>query len=383
MKKLNVPKLEERLTGIMELSISEGRTLGSSCIISQMGRPVLEILRGTATVAGEPLGKNHIYRLASMTKNITGVALLQQMEQHKFTLDTKVSDFFPGFAHKWIGKLNEDGVAVPHKKSEIPMTIKHLVTHTNGLGSGPVSQAQPTTDEQNATTASIVDFYEKEALLDFEPGAKWAYSALGAFDVMCRIVEILSNMPYDEYVKRHITGPLGMPDTVFLPSEEQISRMVDVLSHDEDGNNIAHVPSIGRVLFLTPLTRFAGGGGMCSTLTDYVKFAEMLRGEGEYSGVRILSQESVKLMRTPHIPQDMEGMFHPSMTFGVCCLVRKNSPFLHDNCYGWGGMFGTHTWVDPDNQISVVWMKNSLVLDTVYSPTGDLAFEKAVSESLE
>lgn len=384
MKHLNSIVLEEKLTEHIDLCIREGKILGAACQVTQSGKPVSKIIRGIGRLdTGEPVREDHIFRLASMTKNITGAAILQQIEKGRCSLDTKVSEFFPGFSDKWVGRLDENGKLIPLTKSETPMTLRHLVTHTNGLGSGEVGafQGKFMTPEQNATLASAVDFFEREVLLDFNPGSRWGYSGLWAFSVICRIIEMLSDMPYDEYVRKNITGPLGMPDTVFVPSKTQWKRFVTVLAHDKDNNQIEHKESKGKTLAGMPLSHFCGGGSMVSTLSDYVKFAEMLLAGGIGNGKRILSEKSVKLMGTPLIPQAMEGMYFPNMTFGACCLVRKDSQWMPEGCFGWGGGYGTHTWVDPDNKISVVMMKNTLVQDTPLSPTGDFAFEKAVYRS--
>jgi CubicO group peptidase (beta-lactamase class C family) len=375
MTELSIPSLTRRVAGVMELGITEGRVLGSSCIIIRDGEVLAKIIRGAAKLNGEALREDHIFRMASMTKNIAAVSVLQQLEQARLGIDTAISRFFPGFSQKWIGRINDAGEAVPDRPAETPITIKHLVTHTSGLGSGLVGQRYKTPNETIATAA---DYYERDALLDFEPGTKWGYSGLAAFDILCRIVELLSDMPYADYVRKYITGPLNMPDTVFVPDESQWSRMVDVLDRDADGKAVMHGASVGRMLFGVPLTYHSGGGCMCGTLGDYARFAEMLRREGELDGARVLSKESVRVMRTPLIPQGMEGMFFPQMTFGVCCLVRKGFTHIPDGCFGWGGHYGTYTWVDPENRISVVWMKNSVVQDTVTSPTGEFAFEAAV-----
>lgn len=381
MKLLDQNKLQHNLEDILQRTVAERRILGGICQVNQNGVPVAQVSCGQARFGSDAKPtEQDVFRLASMSKNICGIAALRMMEEKNITMETKAAEFFQGFADKWIGKPDESGKLVPDRKSEVPITVYHLLTHTNGLCLGLMPGEVP--DEAYDTIAHYVDFCANEALLSFEPGSMWFYSALAGCDVLARMVEILYDMPYNEFVRKNITEPLEMPDTTFTPNEDQWRRMVTVLDRDADGNEIDDPQSVGRTLFLTPLTHFASGGGMVSTLSDYMKLSDTLRRGGtSANGYRLLSEASVKTMGSYLTPQGMQGMFFPNMVFGALVRVTKDNAWMPDGCYGWGGAYGTHTWVDPQNQISVVYMKNSRVQDSVLASTGDFAFEKAVYDS--
>ena len=353
---LNAQKLERILTDRIEKDISEGTLIGASCAVMQGDDYVCKVIKGAANPKTmEPLCEGSIFRLASMTKLLTVAGLLLFIEQGKISYDTQISDFFPGFKEKWIAHIDENRHLVRDKKASVPISALHLFTHTSGLGSGMAGdlQRERLSEEQKATVASIVDFYQNEAVLDFEPGSECAYSALAAFDVMARIIELLSGMGFDEYLKKYIFDPLEMKDTTFVPSDEQWRRMVAM--HDiADGKAVA--AEWGRAIFPgIPKTNMCGGGGLVSTMGDYCNFAKMLMEGGTYKKRRILAEESVRAMGTQKIPD----RFGEATTWGIGCMVYKNFPPMPKGCFGWSGAWGTHMWVDPANNIGAVYMRNS------------------------
>lgn len=390
MKKLNAKLLEVNLKSIMERTVDSQQMLGAICQVNQNGEQVVHISVGKARLGSkEPVKDNDIFRLASMSKNICGVTILQMIDRGKLSFDTPIDTFFPGFADKWIGKKDSNQGVVADKKAQTPITIRHLVTHTSGIASsntiGIPSMPSELPADRMQTLASIVEYYEKDSLLVFEPGSCWSYSPLGECDILSHVVELLSDMPYDEYVRKFITDPLEMPDTVLIPNKEQWNRMVTVLSKDEDGNYVDDPTSSGRTLFDTPLTHFAGGGSFVSTLPDYMKLSEAIRCDGTgMNGYQILTKNVAKLMGTPLTPQGMPGMFFPNMMFGVLVNISKDSRTRPDGCYGWGGAYGTLTWIDPVNKLNVVYMRNSRLHASVFdSSTGDFLFEKIICDSYE
>lgn len=391
MKKMNVAKLEEGVRGVMSRTVEAGQMLGGICQVNQDGKMVSRISVGTARLGKEEtVRENDIFRLASMTKNICSVTTLQMLDRGKLALDTEISRFFPGFQEKWIAKLDEKGSIVPDRKSKVPITVRHLVTHTNGimasdpLGSVMMEQTGGFIKDSFKVLEEGIDFYEKEAMLSFEPGSMWAYSGMAGCDLLCRMVEMLTDMPYDEYVKKYVTDPLEMPDTVFEPTPEQWSRFVTVLNKDENGEFVEDPESTGRTIFAAPLSYHSGGVSMVSTVTDYMKLSEALRCGGlGWNGYRLLSEEKAGMMGKPLTPRGMNGMFFPRMQFGVLVNIRSGSPSLPDGCYGWGGAYGTLTWIDPVNRVNVVYMRNSrLHANILDSSTGDWVFEKAVKDAL-
>jgi CubicO group peptidase (beta-lactamase class C family) len=371
MLKFDIPKLEKTLINRIDKDIAEGTVIGASCAVMQGDERICTIIRGVSDPQTmSPLHNDNIFRLASMTKLLTIAGLLLQIEQGKISYDTPVSNFLPGFKEKWIAKAEgftfDEKTHMPNfenasytidRKAEVPITLNHLVTHTSGLGSGIAGmlQAQEMTDAQKATVTTVADFYANEAVLDFEPGAHWAYSGLAAFDIMARIIEMLTDMEFADYLKKYIFSPLELKDMTFVPSDEQWGRMVAL--HDrEDGKAVARG---GRtVLGNYPLTYSCGGGGLVSTLDDYCKFVKMLMDGGVYNGRRILKEESVKAMGTQRLPDEITNK-PGQTTWGVGCMIYKNFPPMPAGCYGWSGAFGTHMWVDPVNKVGAVYMRNS------------------------
>ena len=355
---LNAQKLEKVLNGRIEKDISEKTLIGASCAVMQGGEVICKVIKGAAhPETAEPLREDSIFRLASMTKLLTVAGLLLQIEQNKITYETKISDFFPGFNNKWIAHVDENKNIIRDKKAGAPILIRHLLTHTGGLGSGPAGdlQRERLSEAQKATVASVTDFYQNEAVLDFEPGSALAYSALAAFDIMARIIELLSDMGFDEYLKKYIFDPLGTKDMTFTPSDGQWARMVAM--HDNiNGKPVAL--DWGKIIFPgLPQTNMCGGGGLVSTLDDYCRFVRMLMAGGIYNGNEILAEGSVKAMGTQQIPDSLASV---DITWGAGCMIYKNFPPVPPGCFGWSGAWGTHMWVDPANNIGAVYMRNSV-----------------------
>ena len=392
MKKLNAERLEAGIRGVMERTVNAGGMLGGICQVNQDGRMVARISVGTARLGKDnPVKENDIFRLASMSKNICGLTTLQMIDRGKISLDTEISEFFPGFREKWIAKLDENGKVVADRKSEVPITIRHLVTHTSGImsadpvGNAIMAKAGGMIGGDVKHLKDGVNLYANESMLSFEPGSRWSYSPLAGCDILSHLVEVLMDMPYEDYLKKYVTDPLEMPDTVFQPTKEQWKRVVTVLDRNENGEYIDDPTSAGKTIFAAPLTYCSGGGSLVSTVTDYMKVSEALRCGGlAQNGYRILSEKAAAMMARPLTPQGMEGMSFPNMQFGVLVNVRKDSASLPDGCYGWGGAYGTLTWIDPVNHANVVYMRNSrLHADILDSSTGDFVFEQAYKDALE
>ena len=381
MRSLDAEKLGQILSRRIEGDISEGTLIGASCAVMQAGARVCEVTKGVAhpeTMA--PLRADHIFRLASMTKLLTVAGLLLQIENGNIDFDTEISRFFPGFKDKWIARADESNQLVFEKKSETPMTVRHLVTHTSGLGSGAAGnlQRERITEKQKSTVASIVDFYENEAVLDFEPGCGWGYSGAAAFDVMARIIELCSGMGFDRYLKKYIFDPIEAGDMTFVPSDEQRGRMVAM--HDRIGGR-AVAADWGTAIFPgIPETNFCGGAGLVSTLGDYCNFVAMLMSKGAYKGRRVLSEASVGAMGAQMLPDAYPGL-SSGISWGAGCMIYKNFPPMPAGCFGWSGAWGTHMWVDPANGIGAVYMRNSAFAEGAGAATAR-NFEKDVYSAI-
>lgn len=356
MRGLNADKLSKAIKKTAEKNLDEGKIGCADIIVNQNGERIYEGLFGTKTVGGEALEKDSIFRMASMTKPVTAVALLIEAERGSIDLYADVSDYLDGFDNMYIGKM-VDGKVVADHKAQNSVKVYQLVSHTSGIGSGVVGEAVYGGIKPADRTVKAVAEYLADKPLDFDPGTSQGYST-AAFDVAARIIEIRSGLPFDEYLKVNIFDKLGMKDTFFTTdSEEQWSRLVGIHGRDENGAPFNEAYKPNTVFANFPAAYFCAGGGLASTAEDYMKFAEMLLNEGKApDGTRILSAESVKLMRTPVVSDEiMPG----NQKWGLGVRVITGDYSLPVGSFGWSGMYGTHFWVDPENRITAVYMKNS------------------------
>lgn len=320
-----------------------------------------------------------VYRLASMTKPITAVAALQQIEAGRLALTDTVDKFYPEFRDTPMVKLENDRLLKIGKPEKMP-TVMQLLTHSSGIGGAEVESVQHRnkTEEDNVTLQNAVRYFAASGM-NYEPFTNVIYSGTAAFDVLAGILEKVTDMPYDEYLKQAVFAPCGMVDTTFAPSAEQWARMIPM--HDRvDGKSAIGRTWDGCVFENVPVTHFAGGAGLASTLEDYTHFARMLVQKGEFDGNRILKPETVALMATPHLPMRL----YPRLKrwgLGVKVVDSPEYGRLPVGCFGWSGAYGTHFWADPENRIAAVFMKNSR-----YDGGGDAItsaeFEQDVTDAL-
>lgn len=225
--------------------------------------------------------------------------------------------------------------------------------------------------------SSAVKYYENMAL-DFEPGIRDCYSAVAGFDVLARIVEVVSGMSFADFADKYVFKPISMENTTFTPTDKQWKRIIE-MSDRKDGKMVnANMP---KCIFRDfPPTYTCGGVGIVSCIEDYSKFAEMLLAGGIYNGSRILTEDSIKDMQTPRVPF---GDYKAFEKWGLGVRVNKNGFYkgLYEGAYGWSGAYGTHFFVDPVNKITAVYMKNSLYDGGSGAQTA-VDFEEAVYAAL-
>ena len=384
MIKLDGGALEAKLNAAVDKGFEEGLYCGIALRVLQNGETVAEVIKGVsdmdsrAEVTGDTM-----FRLASMTKPVTAAAVLSAQDKGLLDLFDPVYKYLPDFREMWVGKLekHEDGsvAVVPAEKAKKPLRIHHLHSHVNGICSGEVGNFQydriPLADKQSL--AALTEWMGKNLLLDFQPDEVTGYSGVAAQDVVARIVERVSGMPFDEYVQKTIMDPLGVTDITFHPTDEQWGRMMCMHARDAEGRSFMD-DSLGRTTFERfPITYFSGGASLCGTLNAYTKFAEMLRQGGEYGGRRILSRAAVGQMQTPWPLPGTVGI-GPVETWGLGVrVVRDGHPWLPSGVFGWSGAYGTHFWIDPANNITAIMMRNSRV-DGGAGAAATLRFEKAV-----
>lgn len=307
----------------------------------------------------EPLAPDALFRMASMTKPITAAAVLLQAARGLLSLDNPVERYLPAYRNLAVGRLDEKGVPVFLRKAGTKLTLRHLLTHTGGVGCGALGEAQYRLMDKKArqTLAGVVDYHAK-SYLAFEPFTAEAYSPVVGFDILARIVELTSGTAYDAFLRKELFEPLGMTDTTFSPTPAEWKRMI--VMHDRvDGKSVEGKMVPHAVFADFPTTYFCGGAGLASTAADYSAFAEMLLNEGRVGRARLLPAALVREMARPQLPASLMG---PSEVWGLGVRVIAHESYrrLPVGAFGWSGAYGTHFWVDPVNRITAVYLKNSL-----------------------
>lgn len=341
--------------------VDQQKLAGVITLVARHGKVVHFDAYGKANAAtGAALAPDAIFRIASMTKPITGVAMMQLWEQGKWQLSDPVSKYIPEFAGLKVKGPN--GALVEQNK---PMTMAQLMSHSAGFGVSAVY------DSANLGATDLQGMIDKLKVLPLEtqPGAAWDYGP--SVNIQGYIVEKLSGQSLDAYFDQHIFKPLGMVDTGFWVAPEKASRVVAV--HTYEGGKIKG-PAENRVTTSKP-SFLAGSGGLMSTAEDYWRFAQAVANGGAADGKRILKAETVKLMRTnvlaPEVKVDLYGPAQEGIGFGMDFAIvmdpqRAATP-QGLNTFYWGGAFGTWFWIDPTNDLVFVGMIQNLNGST---PTG-------------
>ena len=365
--------LEKNLTKRIEEDVRSQRVGGAAVAVLQRGKLLYKGFFGVQCPGqSAPLREDAVFRIASMTKPVTTVAVLIQAQRGKLKLDDLVSQYLPEYANITVG--------AERRPCQTPLQIWHLLTHTSGM-EGDADYRQWSKDipaERQRTLEEAVLCY-LEHPLSFEPGTMRRYSGRVAFDVLARIVEITAGVDFATFVQQEIITPCGMEDTTFAPNADQWDRTVG-MHYYQDGRGILVETTPGCVVDSVPVTHPLGGSGLISTLDDYIKFAQMLQNQGVTENGRILDASWIQLMATPQLaPELMNEQVNQGQ--GVRVIVGENYPHLAVGSYGWSGAYGTHFWVDPVNGITAVYLKNSRYDGGSGSLTGK-HFEEDVCNSI-
>lgn len=380
MRKINAQKLGDLISKHTNEELCGNKVACKEVIVYQDGRCVFSTVFGTDLFDATPARKEMIYRAASMTKPITTVAVLQLLDKHLLSLDDKVSKFFPKAKDLKIAKI-EDNEIIDYLPCEKEITIRNLLSHTSGIGCSPVSDILGATNNTLPFDDAIDDILSKP--LSFEPDSAQSYSATEAFDIAAGIVQKISDRPFDEYLDTNVFAPLEMVNTTFCPTKAQWKNVVAMHTRTKEGENgIVDRPE-GCVFENYISKRMPAGAGLATTAEDYIKFAEMLCAKGKTKEKqRILSENAVELMTSPQIPSSID-MGHEKWGLGVRVVTSNAYPHgLGIGCFGWSGAYGSHFWVDPENRISAVMMKNSK-FDGGAGNRSACQLEKDVSDSLK
>ncbi len=357
-----------RINTLMQRYVDDGKIAGIIATVARRGHTVyLEKFGMMDIEAGKPMQFDALFRIASMTKPITSVAIMTLYEEGYFHLNTPVAEFIPGFkeAKVFVGEGHNESYY--WTDLERPITFRHLFTHTAGLSYGwnaedPVdrqyqkAQRESGLDMGKATVKDLVEVLTTLPLA-FQPGTKWRYSY--AIDVLGHIIEIISGKPLDVFLKERLFEPLGMVDTDFYVPPDKADRLCALYGHPDNAPTLQRIesPMPGQI-FQKP-SFLSGGGGLVSTVHDYARFAQMLVNGGELDGERILSPTTVALYSINHMPEAAlpygfaygEDLYHwgYGYSLGTRVLMDVSKSGLAGSVgeFGWDGAFSTYFWVDP------------------------------------
>lgn len=388
---------DQALAGIntaMQRHVTEGTIANAVTMVVRNGKVVHHQHHGYLDPnTRSQMSGNALFRMASSTKPVTAVAILALMDEGKLRLEDPVSKYIPSFADMKVAVPKPGTTAPPPLPpgapvpagpppeadfipAARPITIRDLLTHTSGLLSGGLGARHATV--QRGPTETLADYIPKlgQVALDFQPGTRWSYSAAGGFDVLGRIVEVVSGQPLDAFLRERIFVPLDMKDTGFVIAESAKPRANSLWRRNPEGRWQANPPP---PTFASDIY-FSGAGGLVSTARDYARFEQMLLNGGELHGRRILKPATVQMMRTDQVPGLFRGMAggEEGMGFGYGIAVTLDSTKARwprsNGSAGWYGAFGTMSWNDPKEQIVGVIMLQQSV-GAVQVEFGDLVMK--------
>ena len=368
---LDARRLERITEHIQSRYIDPGKIIGAQVGVARHGEVgYFHSFGEMDRERGKPVVDETIWRIYSMTKPITGVALLSLYERGLFQLNDPVHRFIPEWKDLKVRVRNEDGtkeVVEPDR----PMSVKDLMMHMSGLGMGALgADGLPTMRflDGTDTLADVVSSMAGEPLR-FHPGTRWLYGM--STDVCGRLVEILSGRRFDEYLQDELFGPLGMTDTGFRVSDDQVDRFAASYFRRPKDKSLKLVDDPETSAYRGERAFLSGGGGLVSTTADYLRFCQMLVNGGELDGVRILGRKTVELMAANHLPGGgsmtdfaIPGGFgevgFTGMGFGLTVAVNlgpeKTGVVSSRGDFTWGGYASTIFWVDPVEHLTVVFM---------------------------
>jgi CubicO group peptidase (beta-lactamase class C family) len=310
-----------------------------------------------------PMQTDSIFWIASMTKPITGTAILMLQEEGKLSVDDPVSKYIPAFAT----------LKTPSGEPA-NLTLKHLMTHSSGL-------AEATNDESRDAKklADLIPAYLNKPM-QFEPGSKWQYCQSG-INTLGRIIEVVSGKPYEKFLADRLFKPLGMKDTTFYVRSNQLARLVAPVKREKDGAFTEAAIGLLQGKAVTSIDRYpAANGGLFSTASDYARFARMILNNGTLDGKRYLKPESVRQMTTIQ-SGDLKTGFTPGNGWGLAwCIVREPqgvSAMLGSGTHGHGGAYGTQVWIDPVHGVALILMVQRSNFGNSDDSAVRLAFQQA------
>lgn len=355
----------KRVSTLVQRYIDKGEIAGAVSLVARRGRMVYLESQGVSDLdSKQPMKNDTIFRMASMTKPVTSLAVMMLHEEGAFLLDDPVAKFLPEFKNPKVALAN-----APNERAEggyrlvpadRPITIRHLLTHTAGLASGTAGPTVDALKKLNATRKPE-DLLENwirqlaELPLNFQPGTAWEYGP--ATDVLGRLVEVVSGQPLDQFFRQRILDPLAMKDTWFYLPEPLRPRLAS--AYVKQGAGLQKLPALTQA---NPNGKFlSGAGGLAGTAEDYYRFCQMLLNGGQLDGKRLVSRKTIESMTANHIGkltlwQDAYRGYGFGLGFRVRQDVGQSATLGSVGEYGWGGAYGTYFWVDPKEQLIGILM---------------------------
>jgi CubicO group peptidase (beta-lactamase class C family) len=348
---------------------------GAVTAIARHGKLVWCEAQGLSRIeTNTPMQPDNMFRMMSSTKPVTAVAVLMMVEAGRLSLDDKISRFIPSFANPKVavadgggagstapdGKPASAASAVKLVPAARELTIKDLLTHTNGLSTGgPGSQMSGFMRRAGESSADYMARLGTKPL-DFQPGSRFAYSPIDAFDLLLYIVELVARVPADRFAAERIFKPLGMKDTAFSMPAAKESRAAGIYERKDN----AWKP-VAPLFGTEPWTYVSGAGGLVSTVHDYMQFEQMLLNRGELNGRRVLKPETVALMASNHVGDLFEKAVPAAMKlttgqgFGLGVAVTLDPVAAETGrgkgAFGWNGAYGTDSWADPELDLTAAF----------------------------
>jgi len=379
----------QRIGQMLQRHIDAGEMAGAAAIVARKGKIVYQTSLGVTDLdTKKPVTPETMWRVASMTKPVTSIALMMMIEEGKVHLNDPVSRYIPEFKNLKVAVASGTPApapaqggrgATPQFTTVAPtreVTIKDLLTHTSGLASGDMgnSTVRAVARKEGEKLADYIPRLGSTAL-EFQPGTRWMYSAQAGHDTLGRIVEIASGMPLDKFFQTRIFDPLGMKDISFWPSEAQWPRVSNVYTLNQGKLAKNNNPN-----GMSSNVYFMGSGGLISTPADYIPFGRMLANWGEFNGKRLLGKKTVEMLSAAHIPDTLPGR-SPGEGYGLGVRVvtdhAKNGTMLSTGTYGWSGVYGTHFFVDPVEGVVGVMMSQTSIREA------QREFEDLVAQAIE
>lgn len=388
-----------KLTEHMQARVADGTMVGGLGMIARNGQVIYAETYGQADrEAGKPMTEDALFRIYSMTKPITALAVMMLYEEGHFFLNDPVARYIPelaslevalstadgdttmvsdGTQSRTIGEGDEDLTGQTRKPRRQP-TIRDLLTHTAGFTYGVFGNTEVDQAYRKAglmgPQMNLQEFVAAlgKIPLQYEPGSQWHYSV--AVDVQGRLVEVISGMSFGEFLQQRIFEPLGMPDTSFVVPEAKRDRLAQLYSPMGTSGKGFFAAATGEGLevadrqvsagYLGESKFESGGGGLVSTARDYMRFCQLMLNGGELDGVRLLSPKTVELMTTSHLGDIPMGFGRDGSGFGLGFAVVLDPGLMGEvgstGEYNWGGAAGTRFWIDPQEQLIGLFMVQSL-----------------------